>query len=45
LLHAFEITTPSNEPVDMTEKVGLNNMKSTPLEIHLTPRLPTQVYA
>jgi len=45
LLHAFEITTPSNEPVDMTEKVGLTNMKTTPLEVHLTPRLPTHVYA
>jgi cytochrome P450 len=45
LLHAFEISTPSNEPVDMTEKVGLTNMKTTPLEVHLTPRLPTHVYA
>jgi cytochrome P450 len=45
LLHAFEITTPSNEPVDMTKKVGLTNMKTTPLEVHLTPRLPTHVYA
>jgi cytochrome P450 len=45
LLHAFEITTPSNEPVDMTEKVGLTNMKATPLEVHLTPRFPPQVYA
>jgi cytochrome P450 len=45
LLHAFEIATPSDEPVDMTEKVGLTDMKATPLEVHLTPRLPTQVYA
>ena len=45
LLHAFEIATPSDEPVDMTEKVGLTDIKVTPLEVHLTPRLPTQVYA
>jgi cytochrome P450 len=45
LLHAFEIATPSDEPVDMTENVALTNLKSTPLEVHLTPRLPAQVYA
>ncbi|XP_059454698.1 cytochrome P450 CYP82D47-like [Corylus avellana] len=45
LLHAFEIATPSDELVDMTEKVGLTDMKATPLEVHLTPRLPAQLYA
>jgi hypothetical protein len=45
LLQAFEIATPSNELVDMTEKVGLNNEKTTLVEVHLTPRLPTQLYA
>jgi cytochrome P450 len=45
LLHAFEIATPLDKPVDMTEKVGLNNQKAMPVEVHLTPRLPTQVYA
>uniref|UniRef100_A0A2N9FQK8 Cytochrome P450 n=1 Tax=Fagus sylvatica TaxID=28930 RepID=A0A2N9FQK8_FAGSY len=45
LLHAFEIANPSDEPVDMTEKVGLTNMKATPLEVILTPRLPSQVYS
>ncbi|XP_059454581.1 cytochrome P450 CYP82D47-like [Corylus avellana] len=45
LLHAFEIATPLDELVDMTEKVGINNQKATPVEVHLTPRLPTQVYA
>ncbi|KAL4649815.1 hypothetical protein ACB092_01G042100 [Castanea dentata] len=39
LLHAFEISSPSNEPVDMTEKGGLTNPKATPLEVYLTPRL------
>ena len=45
LLHNFKIASPSNEPVDMTEKVGLTNQKATPLEVHLTPRLHAQVYA
>ena len=45
LLHAFEIATPSDEPVDMTEKVGLTNLKATPLEVNLTPRLAAQAYA
>ncbi|KAF5468356.1 hypothetical protein F2P56_012515 [Juglans regia] len=45
-LHAFEITTvPSDEPVDMTEKVGLTSLKATPLEVYLTPRLPSSAYA
>ncbi|XP_065632881.1 cytochrome P450 82A3 [Quercus suber] len=45
LLHAFEISSPSNEPVDMTKKGGLTNPKATPLEVYLTPRLHAQVYA
>ena len=45
LLHAFEIATPANEPVDMTETAGQTNFKATPLEVHLTPRLNVQVYA
>ena len=45
LLHAFEISSPSDEPMDMTEKGGLTNQKATPLEVYLTPRLHAQVYA
>ncbi|XP_050267317.1 cytochrome P450 CYP82D47-like [Quercus robur] len=44
LLHAFEISTPLNEPVDMSEEAGQTNLKVTPLEVHVTPRLPAQVY-
>ncbi|KAG2666509.1 hypothetical protein I3760_15G064900 [Carya illinoinensis] len=44
VLHAFDISTPSAEPVDMGEKAGISCTKATPLEIHLTPRLPAQVY-
>ncbi|XP_075651134.1 strychnine-10-hydroxylase-like [Castanea sativa] len=45
LLHAFEISSPSDEPVDMTEKGGLTNQKATPLDVYLTPRLHAQIYA
>lgn len=45
LLHAFEIVTPSGEPVDMAENVGLTNLKASPLDVQLTPRLPAQAYA
>ncbi|XP_050366511.1 demethylepipodophyllotoxin synthase-like isoform X2 [Argentina anserina] len=39
LLHKFEITAPSDEPVDMSETVGLTNMKATPLQVLLKPRI------
>ncbi|KAL6131089.1 hypothetical protein ACLB2K_069467 [Fragaria x ananassa] len=39
LLHEFEITAPSDEPVDMSESSGITNIKTTPLEVLLTPRL------
>ncbi|KAJ4972924.1 hypothetical protein NE237_006098 [Protea cynaroides] len=32
------------EPVDMTESLGLTNMKATPLEVLLSPRLPPKLY-
>ncbi|GKV29824.1 hypothetical protein SLEP1_g38716 [Rubroshorea leprosula] len=44
LLHSFEITTALDEPVDMTENAGLTNLKATPLEVLLTPRLPAHLY-
>ncbi|KAI4327514.1 hypothetical protein L6164_019964 [Bauhinia variegata] len=44
LLHSFEIATPSNEPVDMTESIGLTHMKATPLEVLLIPRLNSKHY-
>ena len=44
LLHGFEIATPLDEPVDMRESVGLTNLKATPLNVLLTPRLPAEVY-
>ncbi|KAG6671756.1 hypothetical protein I3843_16G023600 [Carya illinoinensis] len=45
-LHAFNITIiPEDEPIDMTEEFRLTYMKATPLEVHLTPRLPSSTYA
>ncbi|KAF8405102.1 hypothetical protein HHK36_010000 [Tetracentron sinense] len=44
LLHAFEIATPSDAHVDMSESPGLTNLKATPLEVLLTPRLPSELY-
>ena len=40
LLHGFEILTPSDETVDMSKKVGINNVKPSPLDVLLVPRLP-----
>ncbi|KAB1204822.1 Cytochrome P450 82A3 [Morella rubra] len=39
LLHAFEVAKPSSDDVDMTESPGLANLKATPLQVMLTPRL------
>jgi cytochrome P450 len=44
LLHSFNVATPSNQAVDMTESPGLTNLKATPLEVLLTPRLDTNLY-
>jgi hypothetical protein len=40
-LHMYDISTPLNAPVDMTESLGLTNMKATPLEVLITPLLRT----
>ncbi|GMN73675.1 hypothetical protein TIFTF001_052220 [Ficus carica] len=44
-LQAFEIATPFDAPIDMTESFGLTNSKATPLEVVIMPRLPAQHYA
>ncbi|KAK9112944.1 hypothetical protein Scep_020463 [Stephania cephalantha] len=44
LLHGFELIRPSGALVDMTESVGLTNVKVTPVEVLLAPRLPPQLY-
>ncbi|XP_057959393.1 cytochrome P450 82A3-like [Malania oleifera] len=44
LLHCYNITTPSAGSVDMTESDGLTNLKATPLDVLLTPRLNSELY-
>ncbi|KAJ0025968.1 hypothetical protein Pint_08880 [Pistacia integerrima] len=44
LLHGFEISTPSDEVVDLGESFGTANLRFAKLEVHLTPRLPLHLY-
>ncbi|KAI6688215.1 hypothetical protein NL676_025043 [Syzygium grande] len=44
LLHAFEVSTPGNAPVDMSESNGLTIDKAMPLKVMLAPRLPKEFY-
>ncbi|TXG52938.1 hypothetical protein EZV62_022107 [Acer yangbiense] len=44
LLHAFELGTVSDTIVDMSEGPGLTVPKATPLEVIVTPRLPSMLY-
>nr|ANC70233.1 flavone 6-hydroxylase [Erigeron breviscapus] len=41
LLQNFDMSAPNDEPVDMTGSAGLINAKASPLEIQITPRLPS----
>lgn len=43
-LHGFEIDRPSEELLDMEESIGLTSLKKTPLQVVLTPRLPSQAF-
>ena len=38
-LQVFDFSTASNAQIDMHESLGLTNMKSTPLEVLISPRL------
>ncbi|KAK8608620.1 hypothetical protein V6N13_024037 [Hibiscus sabdariffa] len=44
LLHWFEFETSSGEAIDMREATGITSSKATPLEVRITPRLPSFVY-
>ncbi|XP_042496917.1 cytochrome P450 CYP82D47-like [Macadamia integrifolia] len=44
LLHGFNLQTPSDLPVDMTEGISLTLPKEFPLEVLLSPRLPSHLY-
>lgn len=44
LLQAFDMSTPENAPVDMTEGIAVNLPKERPVEVLLTPRLPAKLF-
>ncbi|GFZ13328.1 cytochrome P450, family 82, subfamily F, polypeptide 1 [Actinidia rufa] len=44
LLQGFDIVTPGNEPVDMSEGMGITLPKVTPLEVVMTSRLSSELY-
>ena len=44
LLQGFNITTPINEPVDMTQGFGITLPKAKPVHVTLKPRLPHAMY-
>ncbi|KAD5508599.1 hypothetical protein E3N88_16302 [Mikania micrantha] len=44
LIQQFELQTPSNEPVDMSESFGITVSKQMPLEVLLAPRLTRDMY-
>ncbi|KAL2498326.1 Cytochrome [Abeliophyllum distichum] len=44
LVHAFELSTPFDEKVDMSASSGLTNMKATPLHVLISPRLSSTLY-
>ncbi|CAB4265803.1 unnamed protein product [Prunus armeniaca] len=43
-LHWFDVTTQENAPVDMTGSIGLTNIKLTPLNVLVKPRLSPDLY-
>ncbi|XP_015892336.3 xanthotoxin 5-hydroxylase CYP82C4 [Ziziphus jujuba] len=44
VLQGFNLATPTNEPVDMSEGLGLTMPKATPLQVCLSLRLPNVLY-
>ncbi|XP_023768906.1 cytochrome P450 CYP82D47 [Lactuca sativa] len=44
LIQQFVLKKPTNEPIDMTESMGATNVKKTPLDVLLGPRLATDMY-
>ncbi|XP_047329402.1 cytochrome P450 82A3-like [Impatiens glandulifera] len=45
LLHSFQLSNLNNELIDMTETQGLTISKATPLELIITPKLSSDLYA
>nr|AJD25200.1 cytochrome P450 CYP82D70 [Salvia miltiorrhiza] len=44
LLQAFELSTVCDEGVDMSESAGMTNLKATPLDVLVAPRLSPTLY-
>ncbi|XP_060174110.1 nicotine N-demethylase CYP82E4-like [Lycium barbarum] len=44
LLQGFDFSTPSNQPLDMKEGLGMTMLKVNPIEVLITPRLPSVLY-
>ncbi|KAH7862337.1 hypothetical protein Vadar_003392 [Vaccinium darrowii] len=44
LIQGFDFATPGNEPVDMTEGLGVTLPKVKPVEVLMTPRLASDLY-
>lgn len=44
LIQGFEFATPGNEPVDMSEGLGITLPKVKPVEVLITPRLASDLY-
>ncbi|EEF31305.1 cytochrome P450, putative [Ricinus communis] len=44
VLQGFNLSTPMNAPVDMSEASGISLVKSAPLEAIITPRLQSNLY-
>ncbi|KAF3621520.1 putative histidine kinase CKI1-like [Capsicum annuum] len=44
LLQGFDFSTPSDEPLDMKEGLGMTMRKVNPIEVFITPRLPSVLY-
>nr|GMD40253.1 cytochrome P450 82C4-like [Ipomoea batatas] len=44
LVQGFNFNTPSNEALDMSEGLGITMPRANPLEVVITPRLPSSLY-
>ncbi|KAL0358529.1 UNVERIFIED_CONTAM: Xanthotoxin 5-hydroxylase CYP82C2 [Sesamum angustifolium] len=44
LIQGFDFATEGNEAVDMAEGIGITMPRENPLELLVTPRLPSQLY-
>ncbi|GMJ03603.1 cytochrome P450, family 82, subfamily C, polypeptide 4 [Hibiscus trionum] len=44
LLHGFEWGTIGDKAIDMSESPGMTNHRATPLEVTLSPKLPSMIY-